>query len=76
MVFSDGVSEAMSAAGEEYGDDRLIAGLTGTGTGDAESRLARIFSDVEHFTAGAAQHDDVTAMVAIYSGPGAQESAP
>lgn len=76
LVFSDGVSEAMSAAGEEYGDDRLIAGLADMRTGDAESRLARVFADVERFTAGAAQHDDVTAMIAIYSGPGARESAP
>ena len=71
VVFSDGVSEAMSAAGEEYGDDRLIAGLADIGSGTAESRLARIFADVERFTAGAAQHDDVTAMVAIYRGAGA-----
>ena len=68
VVFSDGVSEAMSAAGEEYGDDRLIAGLADLRTGDPESRLARLFADVERFTAGAAQHDDVTAMVAIYRG--------
>ena len=61
----------MSAAGEEYGDDRLIASLADIGAGDAESRLARIFADVERFTAGAAQHDDVTAMVAIYRGAGA-----
>ena len=71
LVFSDGVSEAMSAAGEEYGDDRLIASLADLRTGDAESRLARVLADVERFTAGAAQHDDVTAMVAIYRGPGA-----
>ncbi len=71
VVFSDGVSEAMSAAGEEYGDDRLIASLADISAGDAESRLARIFGDVERFTAGAAQHDDVTAMVAIYRGAGA-----
>ena len=76
VVFSDGVSEAMSAAGEEYGDDRLIASLTDGVAADAESRLARIFAEVERFTAGAPQHDDVTAMVAIYSGPGARESAP
>ena len=46
VVFSDGVSEAMSAAGEEYGDDRLIASLADISAGDAESRLARIFGDV------------------------------
>ncbi|MCY4025884.1 MAG: SpoIIE family protein phosphatase [Acidobacteria bacterium] len=68
VVFSDGVSEAMSSEGEEYGDDRLLASLTAMPAGDAASRLAEIFADVERFTAGAAQHDDVTAMVAIYRG--------
>ena len=71
VVFSDGVSEAMSAAGEEYGDDRLIASLTGMGPADAQSRLDKILADVERFTAGAAQHDDVTALVAEYRGAGA-----
>ncbi len=69
VVFSDGVSEAMSVAGEEYGDDRLIAGLAAMAAGGAESRLAEIFADVERFTAGAAQHDDVTALVAEYRSP-------
>ena len=66
VLFSDGVSEAMNAAGEEYGDDRLLeclAGLTGSACG---SRLREIFAGVERFTAGAAQHDDVTAMVVSY----------
>ena len=71
LVFSDGVSEAMSVAGEEYGDDRLIASLTGGGAADAQSRLDRILADVERFTAGAAQHDDVTALIAEYRGAGA-----
>ena len=66
VVFSDGVSEAMNAAGEEYGDDRLIAGLAVTTAANAASRLHRILADVEQFTAGAAQHDDVTAMVVEY----------
>ena len=66
VVFSDGVSEAMNAAEEEYGDERLLACLAGmTGTG-CEPRLQEIFAGVERFTAGAPQHDDVTAMVVTY----------
>lgn len=66
VIFSDGVSEAMNAAGEEYGDERLLACLAGmTGTG-CEPRLQEIFAGVERFTAGAPQHDDVTAMVVTY----------
>ena len=44
VIFSDGISEAQNTAGEEYGDDRLIAclakgegkGNTGGGIGIAE----------------------------------------
>ena len=66
VLFSDGVSEALNADEEEYGDDRLLeclAGLTGSA---CEPRLQEIFASVERFTAGAAQHDDVTAMVVTY----------
>ena len=66
VLFSDGVSEAMNGDDEEYGDDRLLeclAGLTGSA---CEPRLQAILASVERFTAGAPQHDDVTAMVVTY----------
>ena len=66
VLFSDGVSEAMNASEEEFGDDRLIECLHGTTGSACEPRLQRIFAGVEQFTAGAAQHDDVTAMVVAY----------
>lgn len=65
VLFSDGVSEAMNEAEEEFGDDRLIACLT-TATGNAEQRLQHILATVQGFTGNAAQHDDVTAMVVSY----------
>ena len=66
VLFSDGVSEAMNEAEEEFGDDRILqclAGMTGSGT---ESRLQRLFASVKRFTAAAEQNDDVTAMVVAY----------
>lgn len=63
VVFSDGVSEALDADGEEYGDERLLACLSAAAGSACEARLQAIFADLERFTAGAAQHDDVTAMV-------------
>ena len=65
VLFSDGVPEAMNATGEEYGDARLLDCLDRTGTA-CEPRLQAIFASVERFTAGAPQHDDVTAMVVTY----------
>ena len=66
VLFSDGVSEAMNAAGEEYGDDRLLECLADISEPECEACLQEIFAGVERFTAGAPQHDDVTAMVVGY----------
>ena len=66
VLFSDGVSEAMNADEEEYGDDRLLECLAGMTGSACESRLQEILAGVERFTAGAPQHDDVTAMVVAY----------
>ena len=66
VVFSDGVSEAMDADDEEFGDDRLVESLTAMTADEAKSRLDHVFASVKQFTAGAAQNDDVTAMVIEY----------
>ncbi len=66
VLFSDGVPEAMNGDEEEYGDDRLLDCLAGTTGSACEPRLQEILASVERFTAGAPQHDDVTAMVVTY----------
>ena len=69
MAFSDGVTEALSASGEEYGEDRL-------------HRVRRSRERASHFrtcstpsspasassATGAVQSDDVTALVLRYDG--------
>jgi serine phosphatase RsbU (regulator of sigma subunit) len=69
VVFSDGVSEALNAEGEDFGDDRVLAALAGTAGQDAQSMVSRVFEAVREFTAGTAQGDDITAMVIRYLGP-------
>ena len=69
VVFSDGVTEALNAAEEEFGDDRLVACLAEANENGAEPLLQHVFASVERFTAGAPQHDDVTAMVVAYRAP-------
>lgn len=70
VIFSDGVSEAMNADGEEFGDDRLLDAIQqarGTsGTLTASRLVDEIIAAVRTFTAGAAQSDDITAMVIRY----------
>ena len=69
VLFSDGISEAMNDAGEEFGDDRLIGCLTGLTGSEAETRLDHIFASARRFVAAVPQHDDMTAMVVSYRSP-------
>jgi sigma-B regulation protein RsbU (phosphoserine phosphatase) len=62
-VFSDGVSEALSAAGEEYGEERILAVVNRNRAVEPTEMLEAMFSDVREFAKGAAQSDDITAMV-------------
>jgi len=66
IVFSDGVSEALSAAGEEYGDDRIIAVASKLPGATPADMLQALFADVRAFTKGAPQSDDITALVLRY----------
>jgi serine phosphatase RsbU (regulator of sigma subunit) len=70
IVFSDGVSEALSASGEEYGESRILTTAKAHPDASPNDLLQAIFSDVRTFTKGAPQSDDITALVLRY-GPGA-----
>jgi sigma-B regulation protein RsbU (phosphoserine phosphatase) len=66
IVFSDGVSEAMSAAGDEYGEERIIGVAEKNRSAAPADFLNAIFADVRAFTKGAPQSDDITALVLRY----------
>jgi sigma-B regulation protein RsbU (phosphoserine phosphatase) len=63
VAFTDGFSEAMTAEDEEWGDDRLAAALEGARENSAAAVLQALFYKADAFTAGATQHDDMTALV-------------
>jgi serine phosphatase RsbU (regulator of sigma subunit) len=63
VIFSDGVSEALSAEGSEYGEDRIITLARRHPGSEPQELLDALFSDVRAFARGAAQSDDITAMV-------------
>ncbi len=68
VLFSDGVTEAMNAEGEEFTDDRLIA-CANAHRGEAPQQvLDALLADVHAFCAGEAQNDDVTAVLVRYNG--------
>lgn len=63
VLFTDGVSEAMSRAQEEYGEERLEGILRATLGCPAQEILDAVHQDVLVHTQGAPQSDDITMMV-------------
>ena len=68
VVYSDGVTEALDIDGQEFGEERLVAIAEERHTEDATAILERIIKAVQTSPRGAAQHDDVTAMVVKFTG--------
>ncbi|MFQ5724167.1 MAG: PP2C family protein-serine/threonine phosphatase, partial [Terriglobia bacterium] len=63
VIFSDGVTEAMSDEGEEFGDGRFVKALRAHGHLPVGSLLHTLVSTVQEFS-GREQEDDVTLVVA------------
>ena len=63
VVYSDGISEAMNAADEEWGEERLSASVRLRRDGAAGALIAHLFESADAFAAGAVQHDDMTLVV-------------
>jgi serine phosphatase RsbU (regulator of sigma subunit) len=68
LAFSDGVTEALNSAGEEFGDDRLIESLAGQSEKSPQEIVEGLLGDIRHFTGDAAQSDDVTVVMVRYEG--------
>ncbi len=68
LIFSDGVSEAFSIAGEEFGEARVIEVATAAPNAAAQALVERMIVAVRAFTKGAVQSDDITVMVIRYLG--------
>ena len=68
IAFSDGVTEAMNAQGDEFTDDRLVA-CARRHQGEAPGQvLAAVLEDVQGFCGGATQSDDMTVVMVRYNG--------
>ncbi len=63
IVYSDGVTEAMNAAGEFFGDERLRAVLAGAGSATAEQAGMRVLAAADAFVAGARVFDDLSLLI-------------
>jgi len=62
LLYTDGVNEARSASGEEYGIDRLSGLLAGKSAHKTSDLIAACLRDLETFRSGAPKEDDLTLM--------------
>ena len=70
FIFSDGVTEAMNNEGELFSEERLENTLAGTGGKEVGKITELVAGELEAFTAGAPQTDDITMLVIRYLGGG------
>lgn len=68
LAFTDGISEAMNSAEDEWGEDRMIAEAQAHSDLNATELLQRLFRAADAFAAGASQHDDMTLVVLRIAG--------
>jgi phosphoserine phosphatase RsbU/P len=61
--FTDGVSEAMNADDEEWGEERLIDAIRAHQSVPSRALIDRLMSAADSFVSGAPQHDDMTLVV-------------
>jgi sigma-B regulation protein RsbU (phosphoserine phosphatase) len=63
IAFTDGISEAMTADLEEWGEERLIAAAKINNHRSAQEIVTAVIDCADRFTAGAAQNDDLSLVV-------------
>jgi adenylate cyclase len=63
LFYTDGIVEAMNKQEEIFGFERLLEVVQRSKSMDADSLLKEVLNQVNQFTGGASQHDDLTAIV-------------
>ncbi len=62
LAYTDGISEAMTEEDEEWGEERMLQAARASVACNIEEIVRSIFQAADQFTAGAAQHDDMTLL--------------
>lgn len=70
VLYTDGISEALDPSGEEYGNARLLSGLTGTTGLSAQGLVDACIADLKRFRRTAVVSDDVTLLALQRTGGG------
>jgi serine phosphatase RsbU (regulator of sigma subunit) len=67
VLYTDGITESLNPAGEEFGDSRLIAAVQRYRELPPQAAITSIVREVEEFSSYQ-QHDDITLIVAKHRG--------
>ena len=63
VAFSDGLTEAQNAEGEDFGDDRLVAVVQANRNREPAVLLEALLQEANRFRGAADQNDDLTVLV-------------
>jgi serine phosphatase RsbU (regulator of sigma subunit) len=75
VALTDGVTDAVNAAGQRFGSVNLDKTLSKDEAGDPADVVAQIFAAVDAFAGAELQFDDITCLVLRFLPVGAQRSA-
>ena len=64
LLYTDGVTEALDANGDEFGFDRMIECVRASAASGAPAIIARIIDELRNFVGSQPQNDDIT-LIAI-----------
>ncbi len=68
VIYSDGLTDAQNRAEEEFGEERLRNLIRSEGSAGAAALKRNLLLEIEEFTAGADQFDDITFLL-VERGP-------
>lgn len=68
VAFSDGLSEARNAREDEFGESRILDTVSRHLGDTADVMVASLLDDVERFSVGVPQLDDITVLAVRYEG--------
>ena len=66
LIYSDGVTEAMNRAQQEFGQDRLADLFRKHPCESAREAVERVLAAVHAFADGVEQSDDITCIALVY----------
>lgn len=72
-LYTDGITEAENASGQQFGRDRLEEKLAGTNGAGPQVLMDDILGDLRAFTGDAKQFDDITCMALQFVGGASPE---